>query len=221
VQFGMEEATTRLFVNCAGLYADRIGSLTGDNGALKVIPFRGEYYELSKEKEYLVNNLIYPVPNPHFPFLGVHYTRMIKGGIEAGPNAVLAFSREGYSRWDVNWKEFAETLGYGGFRRIALKYWPQGLDAIYRSYSRRAFAKALQHLIPEVGIDDLKPGGSGVRAMACSPDGELLDDFIILEKKRVINVCNAPSPAATASLSVGYTIAEKAVAHLKELQHYG
>ncbi len=161
--------------------------------------------------------MIYPVLNPHFPFLGVHYTRMVKVGIEAGPNAVLAFSREGYSRWDANWKECAETLGYGGFRRIALKYWPQRLDEFYRSYSRRAFTRALQHLIPAVSIDDRKRGGSGVRAMACSPDGELLDDFIILEKKRVINVCNASSPAATASLSVGYTVAEKAVAHLKEL----
>ncbi|MEL7123512.1 MAG: FAD-dependent oxidoreductase, partial [Bacteroidota bacterium] len=183
---------------------------------LKILPFRGEYYNLSKEKEYLVNHLIYPVPNPHFPFLGVHYTRMINGGIEAGPNAVLAFKREGYSRWDFNAPELLDAVAYSGFRQLAFKYWRQGLGELHRSYSKKAFVKALQHLIPDVIENDLSRGNSGVRAMACRPDGELSDDFEIYEKKRVINICNAPSPAATASLAIGETITKKALAHLKD-----
>lgn len=212
-----EEIKCKLAINCAGLYSDVIAKMTMPDIDLKILPFRGEYYELVKERTYLVNNLIYPVPNPHFPFLGVHYTRMIKGGIEAGPNAVLAFKREGYSRWDFDFKELSDALSYKGFHRIAWKYWPQGLDELYRSFSKKAFVKALRHLIPEVGMDDLHRGGSGVRAMACRSDGELADDFIFLEKRRVINVCNAPSPAATASLSVGETIAQKSIKHLNEL----
>lgn len=211
------EISCNLVINCAGLYSDVVAKMTMPDIDLKILPFRGEYYELKKEKEYLVNNLIYPVPNPHFPFLGVHYTRMIKGGIEAGPNAVLAFRREGYSRWDFNYKELSDAISYKGFHRIAWKYWPQGLGEMYRSFSKRAFVNALKHLIPEVGMNDLERGGSGVRAMACGPDGELVDDFIFLEKKRVINVCNAPSPAATASLAVGETIAHKSIKHLNEL----
>ncbi|MCP3933332.1 MAG: L-2-hydroxyglutarate oxidase [Bacteroidetes bacterium] len=200
---------SRILVNCTGLYADKLALMTEQKIHFRILPFRGEYYELKKEKEQLVNNLIYPVPNPEFPFLGVHYTRMIKGGIEAGPNAVLAFSREGYSRWDVNWRELGETLFYPGFRKIAAKFWRTGLGEMKRSYSKKAFVKALQHLIPEIGMNDLKRGGSGVRAMACDDSGNLLDDYLILESPGVVNVCNAPSPAATSCLSIGETVAKK------------
>ncbi len=216
VQTNQQDVKAGLVIGCAGLYSDRIAKMTMPDFKIKIVPFRGEYYELTPDKHHLVNNLIYPVPNPNFPFLGVHYTRMIKGGIEAGPNAVLAFSREGYSRWDINWRELAETLAYRGFQKLALKYWRQGLDELYRSYSKRAFVTALQHLIPEVGMNDLQRGGAGVRAMALGPEGELIDDYLILERKRVINICNAPSPAATSSLSIGLTIAEKAQQHIKE-----
>lgn len=209
------EISTDIVVNCAGLYSDKIAKMTGQSIDFQILPFRGEYYELKPEKQYLVNNLIYPVPNPDFPFLGVHYTRMIKGGIEAGPNAVLAFKREGYNRYDFNFAELTETLAYPGFRKLAIKYWREGLDEMYRSYSKSAFVKALQHLIPEVTEADLQRGGAGVRAMACGRNGEILDDYVIYEKSRVINVCNAPSPAATSSLSIGETIAEKVLKQVK------
>lgn len=198
-----------IFVNCAGLYSDKIAQLTGEHPNVQILPFRGEYYTLKPERQHLVRNLIYPVPNKNFPFLGVHFTRMINGGIEAGPNAVLAFQREGYSRWDVNVRELAETIAFPGFRKIAAKYWRDGWAEMKRSYSKRAFLNALQRLVPEIQSSDLAPGGSGVRAMACDKAGNLLDDFLILSQPRVINVCNAPSPAATASLSVGATVAEK------------
>lgn len=209
-----DELQCRLAVNCAGLYSDKIAQLAMPEINLKIIPFRGEYYELVPEKQGLVNHLIYPVPNPNFPFLGVHFTRMIEGGIEAGPNAVLAFKREGYSRYDFDMEELLETLSFTGFQRIALKYWRDGLGELYRSFSKAAFVRALSHLIPEIQGPDLKRGGAGVRAMACGRDGSLIDDFLILEKPGLINVCNAPSPAATASLSIGETIAEKAMAYL-------
>lgn len=206
------EISGGLLINCAGLYADKVAQMTGQNiQGVQIVPFRGEYYELKPEKQYLVNNLIYPVPNPEFPFLGVHYTRMIEGGIEAGPNAVLAFRREGYSRWDLNVPELLETLVYPGFLRLAAKHWRYGLGEMHRSYSKTAFVKALQHLIPAVGFDDLERGGAGVRAMACDRDGKLIDEFLIFEDHNIINVCNAPSPAATASLAIGKTIAEKAL----------
>lgn len=211
------DISTEVMANCAGLYSDKVAKMTGQRLDIQILPFRGEYYELKPEKQYLVNNLIYPVPNPAFPFLGVHYTRMINGGIEAGPNAVLAFGREGYNRFDLNLKELTETLAYPGFRKLALKYWRNGLDELYRSYSKRAFVKALQHLIPEVTEADLQRGGAGVRAMACGRNGELSDDYIIYESRRVVNVCNAPSPAATSSLSIGETVAEKALMNLEEL----
>jgi L-2-hydroxyglutarate oxidase len=189
--------------------------MTQEWNDVQVLPFRGEYYELVPEKQHLVNNLIYPVPNPNFPFLGVHYTRMIKGGIEAGPNAVLAFRREGYSRWDVHLPELWETLRFSGFQKIAGRYWRDGLDEMIRSYSKRAFVKALQHLIPEVGINDLQRGNAGVRAMACDRNGNLIDDFMIVEQdNRIIHVGNAPSPAATASLAIGETVANKALAQM-------
>ncbi|NRB61674.1 MAG: L-2-hydroxyglutarate oxidase [Saprospiraceae bacterium] len=204
-----------LVINCAGLFADKVVQMTGQNlGGVQIIPFRGEYYNVVHEKEHLVNNLIYPVPNPAFPFLGVHYTRMIHGGIEAGPSAVLAFAREGYSRYQVNAVELLETITHRGFLRMARKHWRFGWDEMVRSFSKKAFVTALQHLIPEIGMQDLVRGGAGVRAMACSIHGELLDDFLILETEGVINVVNAPSPAATASLAIGQTIAKAATRQL-------
>lgn len=209
VQTEHREFAGKIFVNCGGLYSDKIARLTGERPDLQILPFRGEFYELKPEKEHLVRNLIYPVPNPNFPFLGVHFTRMIGGGIEAGPNAVLAFRREGYSRWDLNIRELAETLAFPGFRKIARKYWRDGWTEMKRSYSKRYFVLALQRLVPEVSAEDTTPGRSGVRAMACDRAGNLLDDFLILTRPGIVNVCNAPSPAATASLAVGETVAER------------
>lgn len=206
---------TKMVVNCAGLYSDKITAMTMPEVQIQILPFRGEYYELIPEKQYLARHLIYPVPNPNFPFLGVHYTRMIEGGIEAGPNAVLAFKREGYSRWDINGKELLETLRYPGFQEIARRYWRDGLGELYRSFSKRAFVRALQHLIPEVREEDLVRGRSGVRAMACDPAGNLIDDYRIHETDLVINLCNAPSPAATASLSIGEMMAERTLQRLQ------
>ena len=198
--------STKLVINCAGLYSDKVARLTVKDLNVKIIPFRGEYFKLKKEKEYLVKNLIYPVPDPNFPFLGVHFTRMAKGGVEAGPNAVLAFQREGYKKSDINLKELAETLAWPGFQKVAAKYWRTGLGEMYRSFSKTAFTKALQKLIPEINEEDLVEGGAGVRAQACDRQGGLVDDFMILEEKNVINVCNAPSPAATSSLAIGETV---------------
>ncbi len=206
---------TKLIINCAGLYSDKVAELTEPQKLdLKIIPFRGEYFELKPEKQYLVKNLIYPVPDPNFPFLGVHFTRMISGGIEAGPNAVLAFKREGYTKLGLNIGEFIETLTWPGFRKVAAKYWKTGMGEYYRSFSKAAFTKALQELIPEIQINDLIPGGAGVRAQACDRKGGLLDDFSILENKQAINVCNAPSPAATSSLAIGKTVSEMALNRL-------
>ena len=199
---------TSLVVNCAGLYSDKIARLTKERLDLRIIPFRGEYYKLKKEKEYLVKNLIYPVPDPAFPFLGVHFTRMISGGVEAGPNAVLAFQREGYKKSDIKLGELTETLTWPGFQKVAYKYWQTGMGELYRSFSKTAFTKALRKLLPELQKDDLVPGGAGVRAQACDRNGGLVDDFLILEDKGAINVCNAPSPAATSSLSIGDTISD-------------
>ncbi len=207
---------TKLFISATGLYADKMAALTHKKLPYQIIPFRGEYYELRKESQHLVNNLIYPVPNPNFPFLGVHFTRKIGGGIEAGPNAVLAFKREGYHKKDVDFKELWETLSWQGFHILALKYWQTGLAELYRSYSKLAFTKALQKLIPALQAKDLiEADSAGVRAQLCDNKGNLIDDFLILEEKNTINVCNAPSPAATASLAIGETVAERA---LKQLQ---
>lgn len=199
----------RLFVNCGGLYSDKLAALTGEQSDYRILPFRGEYYALKPEREFLVRHLVYPVPNPNFPFLGVHFTRMIGGDIEAGPNAVLAFRREGYSRKDFHWGEFSETLRFPGFRKIARRYWRDGLAEMKRSYFKKAFVTALRHMIPDISADDLIPGRSGVRAMACDRAGNLSDDFLILSRPRIVNVINAPSPAATASLAIGRTIAGK------------
>lgn len=217
VQTENQEFVGKIFVNCAGLYSDKIAQLTGEKPDLQILPFRGEYYELKPEREHLVRNLIYPVPNPNFPFLGVHFTRMIQGGIEAGPNAVLAFRREGYSRWDLNVKELAETLTFPGFRKIARRYWRDGWAEMKRSYSKHHFVLALQRLVPEISAEDVVPGRSGVRAMACDRAGNLLDDFLILTRHRIVNVYNAPSPAATASLAVGETVAERVLTMSDEL----
>lgn len=199
--------STKLVINCGGLYSDKVAEMTVPELNVKIIPFRGEYYKLKKEKEYLVKNLIYPVPDPNFPFLGVHFTRMAKGGVEAGPNAVLAFKREGYKKSDINLSELAESLAWPGFRKVASKYWRTGFGEMYRSFSKAAFTKALQKLIPEIQQDDLVEGGAGVRAQACDRTGGLVDDFMILENEFAINVCNAPSPAATSSLAIGETVA--------------
>lgn len=206
------EFQCKLVINCAGLYSDKVAQMNeSDPIDVKIIPFRGEYYKLKKEKEYLVKNLIYPVPDPNFPFLGVHYTRMKKGGVEAGPNAVLAFKREGYKKSQINLLELAESLAWPGFQKVAAKYWQTGFGELYRSFSKAAFTKALQELIPEIQSSDLEDGGAGVRAQACDRTGGLLDDFAIRESTHAINVLNAPSPAATSSLSIGGTVAELAL----------
>jgi len=206
---------TTLVINCAGLYSDKVAQFTEkEKVKVRIIPFRGEYYEIKPEKQYLVKHLIYPVPDPNFPFLGVHFTRMVDGGVEAGPNAVLAFRREGYKKLSVDFSEFGETLAWPGFRKVAAKYWKTGIGEYYRSFSKSAFTKALQALIPEIKEDDLVPGGAGVRAQACDYDGGLLDDFAIIENRQAINVLNAPSPAATSSLSIGKTVAEMALKRL-------
>lgn len=197
----------KLIINCAGLYSDKVAAMTVPNLNVRIIPFRGEYYKLRPEKEYLVKNLIYPVPDPNFPFLGVHFTRMAKGGVEAGPNAVLAFRREGYKKSDIHLGELGESLAWPGFQKVAKKYWRTGFGEMYRSFSKAAFTKALQKLIPEIQSSDLVEGGAGVRAQACDRDGGLVDDFMILESETAINVCNAPSPAATSSLAIGETVA--------------
>lgn len=203
---------TDLTINCAGLYSDKVAQMNQKESLdVKIIPFRGEYYKIKKEREYLVKNLIYPVPDPNFPFLGVHFTRMIKGGVEAGPNAVLAFQREGYKRSQVNFGELSETLAWPGFQKVASKYWKTGFGEMYRSFSKAAFTKALQELIPDIQESDLVDGGAGVRAQACDRNGGLLDDFSIRENQFAINVLNAPSPAATSSLSIGGTVSELAL----------
>lgn len=204
---------TKLVINCAGLYSDKIAQLTQREAIdVRIVPFRGEYFKIKPQKEYLVRNLIYPVPDPNFPFLGVHFTRMVHGGVEAGPNAVLAFRREGYKKSDINLKELVQTLAWPGFQKVAAKYWETGLGEMYRSFSKSAFTKALQALIPEIQEADLEPGGAGVRAQACDRTGGLLDDFAIVETDKTINILNAPSPAATSSLAIGKTVAEKAIA---------
>jgi (S)-2-hydroxyglutarate dehydrogenase len=196
-------------VTCAGLQSDRVAKLSGQRVDPKIIPFRGEYFELKPEAQFLCRNLIYPVPDPNFPFLGVHFTRMIHGGVECGPNAVLAFAREGYRKRDISLRDLSETLTYSGFLKMAAKYWRTGLGEMWRSFSKHAFVKALQRLVPAIQAEHLEAAPSGVRAQAVAPDGMMLDDFLILETQRVVNVCNAPSPAATASLNIGRLIVDK------------
>ncbi len=200
-------------INCAGLQSDRIARLAGIDPKVRIIPFRGEYYELKPAKHGLVRNLIYPVPDPRFPFLGVHFTRMVHGGVECGPNAVLAFRREGYTRSSFSLRDTAEMAGYSGFWHMAGKYWKTGMGEFHRSFSKSAFVTALQRLLPALREEDLVPGGAGVRAQAVTPEGALVDDFRIEKSDRMIHVLNAPSPAATSSLSIGDTIASLAANH--------
>ena len=199
----------RFVVNCAGLFSDRIARASGSDPGAKIVPFRGEYFELVPDKRHLVKTLIYPVPNPDFPFLGVHFTRMIDGTIHAGPNAVLAFKREGYYKTDFSLRDTVETLTYSGFWKMARKNMGEGWMEIRRSLSKALFVRSLQRLIPEVQAADLVPCKAGVRAQALLPDGKLVDDFLILRERNIIHVCNAPSPAATASLEIGKAIAEQ------------
>jgi L-2-hydroxyglutarate oxidase len=194
-------------VNCAGLNSDRIARMSGVAPGLKIVPFRGEYYEIKPEKHYLVKNLVYPVPDPQFPFLGVHFTRMIHGGVEAGPNAVLAMKREGYKKYDFSFRDNFEMFFYKGFWKMAAKHWRMGLGEMYRSLNKSAFTRALQRLLPEIQKENLKAGGAGVRAQALEPNGFLVDDFRIKEASNMVHVLNAPSPAATASINIGKTIA--------------
>ncbi len=201
------EVRCRNLINCGGLQSDRVARLCGVDPKLKIVPFRGEYYELVPEKHELVKNLIYPVPDPAFPFLGVHFTRMIHGGVEAGPNAVLAFKREGYTRTSFRLGDVMEMAAYPGFWQMARKQWRMGIGEFHRSYSKSAFVKALQRLMPELQEADVHPAGAGVRAQALEPNGALVDDFRIAESEHMVHVLNAPSPAATASISIGREIA--------------
>ena len=200
---------TRFLINCGGLHCDRIAALAGQKADAKIVPFRGEYYELVPEKRHLVRTLIYPVPNPRFPFLGVHFTKAIDGSVHAGPNAVLAFSREGYNKTDFVWPDLRETFSYGGFWKLARRHYRDGAMEIYRSFRKKAFVRSLQQLVPEVRGDDLVPAPSGVRAQALASDGKLVDDFLIVNGPNSIHVFNAPSPAATASLEIGAEIARR------------
>lgn len=197
-------------VNCTGLQSDRVAKMCGVEPGLRIVPFRGEYYELVPERQHLVNNLIYPVPDLSFPFLGVHFTRMIQGGVEAGPNAVLSFKREGYKKTSFSFRDSVETFTYGGFVKLIKPYWKMGFGEMYRSFSKKAFVKELQRLVPELRSDDVHPGGAGVRAQALEPSGALVDDFRIVDAEKMIHVLNAPSPAATAAISIGDQIANMA-----------
>jgi len=195
-------------INCAGLYSDKVTAMS-QKREMRIVPFRGEYYEIKPEAQHLCKNLIYPVPDPAFPFLGVHFTRMIDGSVECGPNAVLAFGREGYSKTHLNLPELLDTLAYPAFWKVACKYWRIGMGEMWRSLSKKAFVKALQRLVPEIRGEHLETAPAGIRAQALLPDGKLLDDFFIQSSGRVINVGNAPSPAATAALNIGRLIADK------------
>jgi len=201
-------------VTCGGLYSDRLVRSTGHKPAAKIIPFRGEYYHIRKERQHLVRNLIYPVPDPKFPFLGVHFTRLIHGGIEAGPNAVLAFSREGYRWSNINARDLAESLCFPGLWKFLATYPAVCGYEIHRSLSKREFCRSLQKLVPAISEDDLEAGGSGVRAQAMTRDGKLVGDFQFEEQRGVVHVLNAPSPAATASLAIGEKIVERVLHQL-------
>ena len=209
VKSSADDFTVNYVVNCAGLHSDRVTALSGQQPEVKIVPFRGEYYEVKPQAQHLCRHLIYPAPDPNFPFLGVHFTRMIKGGVECGPNAVLAFAREGYNKLDIKAGDLLETLTYPGFLKMASKYWQTGFGEMWRSFNKAAFVKALQHLVPEIRAEDLEPAHAGIRAQAIARDGAMVDDFLIQEMERIVNVCNAPSPGATASLNIGKLIVEK------------
>lgn len=201
-----DEYQTEFLINCGGLYSDRLTQLANEQPPAKIIPFRGEYYELTPEKRYLVNGAIYPVPNPNFPFLGVHFTPGIDGSVHAGPNAVLGFKREAYKKFDFDLKDFLDTMTYPGFWKLVAKYSNEGLQEMIRSYSKTVFVRSLQRLIPEVQADDVVPTPAGVRAQALKNDGKMIEDFLIVNGNKALHVCNAPSPAATASIEIGKQI---------------
>lgn len=207
-------------INCAGLHSDRVGRKAGADRGARIVPFRGEYYMLRPQSQHLVRNLIYPVPNPRFPFLGVHFTRMIHGGIEAGPNAVLALAREGYRRGDISIRDTVETLTYRGFWNFLLRYPAMCWQEAGRSLSKALFCRSLQRLVPEIGVDDLSPGGAGVRAQALAPDGELVQDFCFATQERALHILNAPSPAATASLAIADEIVDRIEGKIRNGRHF-
>jgi len=209
VQSTQGEFEAKQVVACAGLHSDRVVSKSGMRPSAKIMPFRGEYYMIRKERQSLVRNLIYPVPDPQFPFLGVHFTRMIQGGVEAGPNAVLAMAREGYSWGNINPRDLAESLSFPGLWKFMLKYPSICSYEIWRSISRKEFCRSLQKLVPEIQEDDLEPGSAGVRAQAMSSDGALVEDFSFVEGPGILHVVNAPSPAATATLAIGQEIVKR------------
>jgi L-2-hydroxyglutarate oxidase len=212
IRAGPQEVRARYLINCAGLYADVVARLAGARPDVRIVPFRGEYYLIRPQRRHLVRGLIYPVPDPEFPFLGVHFTRTVHGDVEAGPNAVLAFAREGYSWGRIDLGELASTMAYPGFWRMARRYWRTGLYEVCRSLSKAEFVRALRRLVPDLQSDDIVRGGAGVRAQAVSAEGSLEDDFRIVQSERAIHVLNAPSPAATASLAIGRHVADLAAA---------
>ncbi|MGA1622498.1 MAG: L-2-hydroxyglutarate oxidase [Synechocystis sp.] len=209
IETSQGSVSTKFLINCGGLQSDRLARMAGIKTSAKIVPFRGEYYELRPEKRYLVKGLIYPVPNPDFPFLGVHFTRMIDGSIHAGPNAVLSLKREGYRKTDFDLGDFAEVMTYPGFWKLAAKHWQEGFQEIVRSFSKAAFVRSLQQLIPDVTAEDIVPNPAGVRAQALKNEGALVEDFLIEEGLNSLQVLNAPSPAATASLEIGKAIAAR------------
>ena len=209
VETSAGEFEADFLVNCAGLHCDRVSQLAGEKREVRIVPFRGEYYKIKPERQFLVRNLIYPVPDPQFPFLGVHFTRLIEGGIEAGPNAVLAFAREGYRKSDINPGDLFDALSFKGLWRFLGRHKQMCWEEVKRSFSKRLFCKSLQRLVPEIREGDLEPGGAGVRAQAMSPDGTLVQDFHLVHRANALHVLNAPSPAATASLAIGDEIARQ------------
>ncbi|QGJ71104.1 FAD dependent oxidoreductase [Planctomycetales bacterium 10988] len=215
IQTAHGEVIGKHLINCAGLECDRVAKLCGIKTPIQIIPFRGDYYELVPDRTHLIKNLVYPVPDPRFPFLGVHFTRMIHGGVEAGPNAVLSLKREGYHRTSFSLKDTLETMKFPGFWKLGKKHWRMGLAEVMRAASKSAFVRDLRKLVPEIKEEDVRPAGAGVRAQAVEPDGSLVDDFYIESAPGQLHVLNAPSPAATASISIGETIAEQAATHFE------
>lgn len=213
IQTRQAEYSAKHVINCGGLFSDRVARMGGARPDSKIVPFRGEFFTLKPTAQHLCRSLIYPVPNPEFPFLGVHFTKMIHGGVECGPNAVWAFAREGYSNKHINFRDMFESATYPGFLKMAMKYWKTGVKEMWRSLSKSAFVKELQHLIPEIKSEDLETAPAGVRAQALGPDGNIIDDFLIDESDRMINVLNAPSPAATSSLRIGSMVTDRLAAH--------
>lgn len=213
VQTNRGEFRSQYLINCAGLYCDHVAESAGVKPSIQIVPFRGEYYALKPEAEHMVNGLIYPMPNPEFPFLGVHFTRMVLGGVECGPNAVFAFKREGYSKYSFDLEDTIETVNFPGFWKLAAQHWRMGLDEMYRSMSKRAFVKGLQTLVPAVKEEHLVESPAGVRAMALTPEGEIVDDFSFVTTANEIHVLNAPSPAATAGLAIGDEIVKRTREH--------